>query len=48
MRRKVLESAVRINDKPNRDPAQPLHVDTEYKIRIGKRFFRVKFCLKNE
>jgi len=43
MRRKVLEGAVRINGKPNRDPAQPLYVDTEYKIKIGKRFFKVIF-----
>ena len=43
MRRKVLEGAVRINGKPNRDPAQPFHIDTKYEIRIGKRFYRVTF-----
>lgn len=43
MKRKVLEGAVRINGSPNRDPAQPLHINTEYNIRIGKRFFKVMF-----
>jgi len=43
MRRKVLVSAVDVNGKKERDPARPLHTDTEYKIRIGKRFFRVTF-----
>jgi len=43
MKRKVLEGAVKINGTPNKDPMQPLYADTEYKIKIGKRFFKVIF-----
>ena len=47
MRRQLLQSAVDVNGKKERDPARPLHADTEYKIRIGKRFFRVIFKSAN-
>lgn len=43
MRRKILEGAVQINEKQEKNPAQPLYADTEYKIKIGKKFFRAKF-----
>jgi len=43
MRRKVSEGAVQINEKQEKNPAQPLYADTEYKIKIGKKFFRAKF-----
>ncbi|MFH0763410.1 MAG: tyrosine--tRNA ligase [Candidatus Omnitrophota bacterium] len=45
MKRKVLEGAVRIAGKPNRDPWHILHSKTEYQIRIGKRFFKVIFTV---
>jgi tyrosyl-tRNA synthetase len=43
MRRKLLEGAVEINGKKEKDPAYSLRKNTEYKIRVGKRFFRVIF-----
>ena len=43
MRRKVLEGAVKINGKTSRNPAESLSTDTEYRIKIGKKFFRIKF-----
>ena len=42
MRRKVLEGAVKINGKTSRNPAESLSTDTEYRIKIGKKFFRIK------
>ncbi|UCD55095.1 MAG: tyrosine--tRNA ligase [Candidatus Omnitrophota bacterium] len=43
MRRKLLEGAVEVNGKKEKSPAACLCTDTEYKIRIGKRFFRILF-----
>ena len=40
MRRKILEGAVQIDGKKEKNPAHSLHKDREYKVRIGKRFFR--------
>jgi len=43
IKRKMLESAIRINDKPKRDWQEKLEHNREYKIRIGKSFYRAKF-----
>ncbi|MFH1593435.1 MAG: tyrosine--tRNA ligase [Candidatus Omnitrophota bacterium] len=43
MRRKLLESAVEVNGKKEKDPQAMLKVGTEYQIRIGKKFFKTLF-----
>ena len=44
VRRKLSEGAVEINGQKVIDPYQTLSPGSEYKIRLGKRFFRVKIC----
>ena len=42
IRRKLSEGAVEVNGAKEKDPAKSLAAGTEYQIRIGKRFYRLK------
>ncbi|MBL7155776.1 MAG: tyrosine--tRNA ligase [Candidatus Omnitrophica bacterium] len=43
IRRKLAEGAIEISGKKEKDPNKTLSKSAEYKIRIGKRFFRILF-----
>jgi len=44
IRRKLSEGAIEINGQRVKDPGSSLKKGPEYRVRIGKRFYKARFC----